>query len=140
MKTLLTPLLLIVSTLFFVANANAEWTKLGLFSDNETEIYVDANKDRFEGRKVYLWVLQNHINGHTNNGFRSVVIYLELDCSARRYRNLSMKFYRANMGEGKPEYDHSETSKWSYPLPDAINITSLYCNVSDRMRKEGHIK
>ena len=144
MKKLLTPLLLIVSTLFFVANANAEWTKLALFSNNETEIYVDVKKERFEGRKVYLWTLLNHINGHTNNGFRSAVLYQELDCSARRYRNLSKKLYRANMGEGKPEIDDSETSKWSYPRPDEMNLgaglTTLFCNVSDRFLKEGHIK
>ena len=140
----LTPLLIIVSTLFFVANAYAEWSKEKLFSNNKTEIYFDANKARYEGRKVYLWVLQNHINGHTNNGFRSVALYYELDCPARRYRNLSMKFYRANMGEGKPEFDDSTTSDWSYPRPDVISLgafqTDLFCGVSNKLIEGGHIK
>jgi len=144
MKTLLTPLLLILTTLFFVTNANAKWTKLALFSNNKTEIYVEK-PERYEGRKVYLWTLQNHINGYTNNDFRSAVLYQELDCSARRYRNLSMKFYRANMGEGKPEFDDSITSDWSYPRPDEISIgaglTTIYCGVSDMLlKKEGRIK
>ena len=142
----LTPLLLIVSTLFFVANANAEWKKDKLFSDNKTEFYTEE-RVRYEGRNVYLWELQNYINGHTSGGMRSSVIYVELDCSARRYRNLSIESYRANMGEGKPAFGSGTVPvpvKWIYPRPDEKTFggfqTRVYCDISDKALKEGLIK
>ena len=81
--------------------------------------YYDKDRVRKRGKFLYVWVLSDY-SKPTESGYLSYVIYVQLECSILRFKNLKLQTYNKSMGEGKMTGDYTPPDKWSYPKPDSV--------------------
>ena len=111
----ITLLLVIIFTFFFSTTSWAEWTYV---VETERGFKMNYDKDRIKksGKFLYVWELTNYIKPF--DGGLSHIVYLELDCSILRYKNLKYQWYENSMGEGEMT-DSTPRDEWKYHQPDS---------------------
>ena len=106
----------------------ASWTKTAKNSAGST-FYVDYETVRKKGGYVYWWQLT--ANAQPNKGGDlSLKMYIKGDCDERKFRILSMIFYKQPMGTGAGESMAPKVKDWIYPPPktSAEAVLSFVCS------------
>jgi len=106
MRIVLVTLLAIVP-----GTAQADWVKVA--ETRDTVYYVDSATIRTDGSLRQAWELQDFADKRPN-GARSRRALFEFDCSAERWRVLSIADYPEPMGSGAAFGKWAGESEWSY--------------------------
>lgn len=81
--------------------ASAEWELLP-FTDTDIKHYIDVNRiDRDRKPFPGLWVLMNLSRAANVKKHKSVVLYTEFNCAAKKHRISIAYTYEREMGKGK---------------------------------------
>jgi hypothetical protein len=104
---------IVLVTLLAIApgTAQADWVKVA--ETRDTVYYVDSATIRTDGSLRQAWELQDFADKRPN-GARSRRALFEFDCSAERWRVLSIADYPEPMGSGAAFGKWAGESEWSY--------------------------
>ena len=104
-------IVLVAVLAIFPGIASAEWVKVAETPD--TVYYVDPATIRTDGSVRTVWEIQDFA-GKRPNGARSRHALFEFDCSAERWRVLSIADHPEPMGRGTAFGTWTGESEWSY--------------------------
>ena len=113
MKKFLTILLLLFATPSF-----ADWDLVATAEDDSVSNYIDLDQIRKEGGFVHFWELMD-LKKPDQDGDLSYVTFIMGDCESFQLMNLTMYYYKKNMGEGKSS-GRGETTEWVSPEADTL--------------------
>jgi len=115
----ITILLVIIFTFLFSTTSWGEWTYVTEDVDGN-KFYYDKDRVRKSGKYLYFWNLIDYIKP-SKYGDLSTTLYIELDCSIFRFKDLRFQSYNKSMGEGEQTSDMTPEGKqggWRYPKPN----------------------
>ena len=115
----ITILLVIIFTFLFTNTSWGEW-ELGSEGVSGWKYYYDKDRVRKSGKYLYFWELTDYVKP-SEDGYLSIIVYSELDCSIFRYKTLKYQFYNNSMGEGEIKHEGTpkgEQGEWRYPRPN----------------------
>ena len=93
------------------ALAQADWVKVA--ESRDTVYYIDPATIRTDGSFRQAWEIQDFVDKRPN-GARSRRALFEFDCSAERWRVLSIADHTEPMGSGTAFGAWAGQSEWSY--------------------------
>ena len=93
------------------AVAQADWVKVA--ESRDTVYYIDPATIRTDGSFRQAWEIQDFVDKRPN-GARSRRALFEFDCSAERWRVLSIADHTEPMGSGTAFGAWAGQSEWSY--------------------------
>lgn len=86
---------------------------------------MDFDRIRKHNGFVYFWSLNDYLKPNTEGSF-SGVVYKEVDCKVFRFRYLSDKYFKGQMGRGEYNGGSDKADKdWRYPSPNSVSETVL---------------
>jgi len=105
-----------------------------LVSDNSNgnEFYLDMQSIKQKDGLVYYWILVNY--DKPMDGFSSVKIFKEGDCSLKRDKTLTMMSYKEPMGKGSDfKTETPSNPEWSYNPPSSSGLFLMEdaCNADE---------
>ena len=121
--------LYIFLVLMFCSPAYSEWKKI--FSDENSEHFIDKSKFKKEGKSIYYWHLVNYLIQNDDIFWKSSLTYTEVDCNLFRGKDHVFNFYSEFMGEGELLGDHNPPNEWNSPERNTIRHIS-YSEVCDK--------
>ena len=92
---------------------------MGTIAGGATTFYLDLDRIRKNDGYVYVWRLRDYLKPD-KWGDMSSKVYLEVDCKAFRYKNLTYIFYKQPMGEGEGVSSNNDNPEWEYPPPESM--------------------
>ena len=122
-------LAILVLGLMFCSSSYAEWEKI--YSDKNSEHFIDKSKFKKEGKSIYYWHLVNYLIQNENIYWKSSLTYTEVDCNLFRGKDHVFNFYSEFMGEGEILGDHNPPNEWVSPEPNTLRYLS-YNEVCDQ--------
>ena len=89
--------------------------------------YVKIDTINEHNGYVYYWKMIDGINW--DDGYRSVLMYLQGDCGIKRQKIISYVLHKQLMGKGQgDQYDGD--GQWDYPTPKSVSqeIMNFVCD------------
>ena len=123
--------LFLILVLFFSTSVNADWTIASKHENGTTEFYIDINNVRKDGSTRYFWILMNLKDQKADRKHNSAIVYVQLDCTVLRGKDLKFISKSLEMGRGESVTEFSPPDEWQYPNPGS-NMEKIYnkvCNL-----------
>ena len=130
-------LLVLLFSLLISFNSYGKWSHIvssggdessGFYVDNETII----KKDDY----IFYWELHDYssyinVSDNDSTPIMSVAVYKQLDCSSKRMKYLSVKYYQQNMGQKFHESEDASHMGWQYEPPGSTGyiIANYVCEL-----------
>ena len=130
-------LLIFLISLFISLNSYGKWSHIvssggdegsGFYVDNETII----KKDDY----IFYWELHDYssymnVSDNDSTPIMIVAVYKQLDCSSKRMKYLSVKYYQQNMGQKFHESEDASHMGWQYEPPGSAGyiIANYVCEL-----------
>lgn len=95
----------------------AEWKKVSELS-NGTIIYVDFERIRKQGNYSYHWELAELPK--SDEEIKSYLLYVQVDCSIRKYKQLSFAVYTQSMAKGPSKGTSTPSDEWNFAPPNSV--------------------
>jgi len=114
----ITILLVIIFTFLFSTTSWGDWNYV-IKDVKGHKFYYDKDRVRKSGKFLYFWELQDYPKPD-KRGELSMTIYVQLDCSIFRFKDLKYRSFNKSMGEGELTMDitpKGEQGEWRYPIP-----------------------
>lgn len=104
----------------------AQWSSIGHSSDND-EFFLDYSTIQRVNKIVKVWVKVNY--SQSNQGILSTRTYQEYDCNEKKYRTLTMTFFK-KLDLEQLETTDNKISEYVYIGPGTVSskILSIVCN------------
>ena len=112
----------LASTVALASPVFAEWTEATESVSGNT-YYIDYDTIKENDGYVYFWDLTDYLKpGET--GTLSAKSLNEIDCDIpRKFRILSVVFYKQPMASGSVNSSSNDASEWIYPSPNSVADT-----------------
>ena len=110
--------LCIILSLFWSTIGFGEWNKI--YSDQNSEHYIDMTKLKKEGTNIHFWHLVNYLIQNEDIFWKSSLTYTEVNCNNLSGKDHVFNFYSEFMGEGEFLGDHNPPNIWVTAEPNTI--------------------
>ncbi len=114
-------LIVLLSSILISLNSYGEWIKINN-ADSGSQ-YIDTNSIKESNGYVYFWELGDWAQPRLKV-YQSAAAYTQADCKVYRHKNLTLIFYKEQMGKG-PGKEIEGLDKWKYPAPNTIGYSAL---------------
>lgn len=116
------PLLLLLTSV----SAAAEWTSF-VETENGHVYFVDFSTYK-KTSTPRAWFLVNYAS-RDKFGDMSAIILKEADCREDKWRGISWRYYKGQMGEGGLSTSQDNTGEWVYAHPGSVSagIIKILC-------------
>tara|TARA_B110000967_G_C18683960_1_gene459551 strand:- start:66 stop:461 length:396 start_codon:yes stop_codon:yes gene_type:complete len=98
-------LLLFLFTLMLSANSYSEWTLFDIDLTTESAVYIEKNTIKKDNNYVYYWELMDFWEPISfTEDMMSVKVQRQVNCNNMKHQNLSMTYYKREMGMGNSRF------------------------------------
>ena len=115
--------LTLIISLIFSSISYANWIKIDVDPIGHTH-YIDIGRIKYLDNHIYVWTLIDYLK-RDNEGFFSMVTYMQIKCELPKFKLLDISFYRRPMGKGIGKHYNTSDMKWQYPPPNSMVERSI---------------
>ncbi len=128
-------LLILLFSLLISFNSYGKWSHIvSNDSDGGSRFYVDNETIIEKDNQIFYWELHDYssylnVSDDDSTPIWSVAVYKQLDCSSKRMKYISVKYYQQNMGQKFYESEDASHMGWQYEPPGSTGyiIANYVC-------------